>query len=93
MIIAALPYHLSKETRSRSKRSHTKWVLQLAFLPYYCILSEEMAEDRRTGSPVLSATGSYVEYIPGAESPVRRSSETFSPVTLAKAAFWPKKVA
>jgi len=45
-----------------------------------------MAEDRRTGAPVLSATGSYVEYIPGAESPVRRSSETF-------AAFRPKKVA
>ena len=52
-----------------------------------------MAEDRRTGAPVLSATGSYVENIPGAESPVRRSSETFSPVTLAKAAFRPKKVA
>ena len=62
-------------------------------MPINCILSEEMAEDRRTGAPVLSATGSYVEYIPGAESPVRRSSETFSPVTLAKAAFRPKKVA
>ena len=62
-------------------------------MPNNCILSEEMAEDRRTGAPVLSATGSYVEYIPEAESPVRRSSETFSPVTLAKAAFRPKKVA
>ena len=62
-------------------------------MPNNCILSEETAEDRRTGAPVLSATGSYVENIPGAESPVRRSSETFSPVTLAKAAFRPKKVA
>jgi len=37
-----------------------------SFSTLYCILSEEMAEDRRTGAPVLSATGSYVEYIPGA---------------------------
>ena len=73
--------------------SHSKWVLLLAYMPNNCILSEEMAEDRRTGAPVLSATGSYVENIPGAESPVRRSSETFSPATLAKAAFRPKKVA
>ena len=49
-------------------------------MPKYCIHSEEIAEDRQTGAPVLRATGSYVEYIPGAESPVRRSSETFSPV-------------
>ena len=73
--------------------SHSKGVLLLGFMHNYCILSEEMAEDRPTGAPVLSATGSYVEYILGAESPVRRSSETFSPVTLAKAAFRPKKVA
>ena len=55
--------------------------------------SEEMAEDRLTGAPVLSATGSYVEYIPEAESPVRRSSETFSPAKLEMATLWPKKVA
>ena len=55
--------------------------------------SEEMAEDRRTGEPVLSATSSYVEYIPEADSPVRRSSETFSPAKLEMATLWPKKVA
>ena len=36
-----------------------------------------MAEDRGTGAPVLSATGSYVENIPGAESPVIRSDTIF----------------
>ena len=60
-------------------------------MPNNCILSEEMAEDRRTGAPVLSATGSYVENIPGAESPVIRSSETFSPATLAKGRFSAEK--
>jgi hypothetical protein len=52
-----------------------------------------MAEDRLTGAPVWGATGSYVEYILEAESPVRRSSESFSPAKLEKAAFRPKKVA
>ena len=58
---------LTDETFHKSS-SKTEWVLLLALMHNYSILLEEMTEDRRTGAPVLSATGSYLEYKPGAES-------------------------